>query len=54
MVKFDVKYIYIIYFFLLFNDFIYGIEKRKFKRIKNNYFLYKVNVGVNILYVVII
>lgn len=54
MVKPDVKYTYIIHPSLLFNDPIYGIEKRKLKRIKNNYFLYKVNVGVNILHAVII
>lgn len=44
MVKPDVKYSSMILF----------IEKRKLKRIKNNYFLYKVNVGVNILHAVII
>lgn len=54
MVQPDVKYTYIIHPSLLFNDPIYGIEKRKLKRIKNNYFLYKVNVGVNILHAVII
>lgn len=54
MVKPDVKYTYIMHPSLLFNDPIYGIEKRKLKRIKNNSFFYKVNVGVNILHAVII